>query len=101
MTNKEMLFEGFASIANKYGVKFDSSEYAELQMITFSGSISAACARSVYGLARALQLVDAERECKCLIANCGIDIVFDEHWERRVGKKEFEGVIHRWLPKVA
>lgn len=99
MTNKEMLVFGIEYIANKHNVVADF--YFDDEMVTLSGKITAECANDVKELCADLLLMDKAHECKCLVADCGIDIVFDEHWERRVGNKEFEATICQWYDKVA
>ena len=101
-TNKEMLFFGMQYIADKYGIKFNGSEYEDLQMVTFEGAISKECYHDVKELAMDLRLIDEEHECKMLCSKeYGITITFDEHWDRRVGNKEFGATICKWYDKVA
>lgn len=101
MTNKEMLFFGMQYIADKYGIKFNGGEYEELEMVTFEGVISKECYEDVKELATDLHLIDKKHECKmCCSKEYGITITFDEHWDRRVGNKEFEATICKWY-KVA
>ena len=99
MTNKEMFIFGINYIANKHNVAAEF--FFDDEMVTLSGKITAECANDVKELCADLQLMDKEKECKCLVADCGIDIVFDENWERRVGNKEFEATICKWHNKVA
>ena len=99
MTNKEMFVFGIEYIANKHNVK---AEFIfDVEMVTLSGKITAECANDVKELCADLLLMDKAHECKCLVADCGIDIVFDEHWERRVGNKDFEATICKWYNEVA
>lgn len=101
MTNKEMLFFGMAYIADKYGIKFEE-EYKELQMVNLRGAISKECYYDVKELAMDLRLIDEEHECKMSCSKeYGISLIFDEHWDRRVGNKEFEATICKWYDKVA
>lgn len=101
MTNKEMLFFGMAYIADKYGIKFEE-DYEELQMVNLRGAISKECYYDVKELAMDLRLIDEEHECKMLCSKeYGITITFDEHWDRRVGNKEFGATICKWYDKVA
>lgn len=99
MTNKDMFVFGINYIANKHNVK---AEFIfDVEMVTLSGKITAECANDVKELCADLLLMDKAHECKCLVADCGIDIVFDEHWERRVGNKDFEATICKWYNEVA
>ena len=101
MTNKEMLFFGMTYIADKYGIKFEE-EYKELQMVNLRGAISKECYYDVKELAMDLRLIDEEHECKMSCSKeYGISLMFDEHWDRRVGNKEFEATICKWYDKVA
>lgn len=102
MTNKEMFLFGMAYIADKYGIKFDDSEYEELGMVNLNGAISEECYSDVKELAKDLRLIDEEHECKMSCSKeYGISIFFDECWDRRVGNKEFEATICKWYNKVA
>ena len=99
MTNKEMLIKGVEIIANAHNVVAEF--YFDDEMVTLSGNITAEVVGKARELCNDLQLIDIKRECKCLVADCGIDIVFDECWERRVGNKEFKGAIPHWMREVA
>ena len=101
MTNKAMLFFGMQYIADKYGIKFEE-DYEELQMVNLRGAISKECYYDVKELAKDLRLIDEEHECKMSVSKeYGISLIFDEHWDRRVGNKEFEATICKWYDKVA
>lgn len=99
MTNKEMLIKGVEIIAVAHNVVAEF--YFDDEMVTLSGNITAEVASKARELCNDLCLIDKDRECKCLVADCGIDIVFDECWERRVGNKEFKGNVPHWMREVA
>ena len=99
MTNKEMLIKGVEIIAIAHNVVAEF--YFDDEMVTLSGNITAEVASKARELCNDLYLIDKDRECKCLVADCGIDIVFDECWERRVGNKEFKGNVPHWMREVA
>jgi hypothetical protein len=102
VTNKEMLFFGMQYIADKYGIKFEGEDYDDLQMVNLRGAISKECYYDVKELAMDLRLIDAEHECKMSCSKeYGISLIFDEHWDRRVGNKEFGATICKWYDKVA
>ena len=101
VTNKEMLFFGMQYIARKHGVWFEE-DYEELQMVHLRGAISRECYCDVKELAKDLRLIDEEHECKMSCSKeYGISLIFDEHWDRRVGNKVFEATICKWYDKVA